>query len=554
MLVAVLLVSAVASAQVSFYVEAPSGNEGGYEISNADGADWASPDMSDPANVVSGTMCLAEDSLACDPLTNGTDLTGKIAVVYRGACEFGFKALQAQNEGAIACIIVNHSPGVIPMGGGAEGLNVTIPVIMISNADGALLYDDFASCSSTAIIGNFNGYFENNLRMTKGGTLRPASYGRIHALSDDDSEFAVDAGTWVYNFGQAEDDEVVVTLEVSVNGGVIWTESSDAVSVPAGDSLFVAMPTFSQTDYVPGRHTMSYTVTGSAPDGFTADNTAPADFNMGNAYSYSRLNDEDKAWYTNHTSAAEFVGEQNICILFQDANADRVAVSAFDFSGTHFTETITDYEIEIAVYEWGDDYAGTNTTFLDFSELDSEAYSFEEGDDDQIVSLAFDTPVELESDVRYAFCLRHSNEDLQLGFDNKTDYTWNTELTDAPIFPYWDEAESFPLLFGADLAPAFSVQMIDLTLGTEDLDNERDITPYPNPVAETLSIPFPKEVTGNSVLSIFSLDGRLVSKQSVNITSSVLKVNVSTIANGNYVFNLQFDDNTQSTFNVAINR
>lgn len=551
-LAAFLLIGTIASAQVSFFVEAPSTNEGGYEISVADGADWGSPDMNDPANVVTGTMCLAEDSLACEALTNGADLTGKIAVVYRGACEFGFKALQAQNEGAIACIIVNHSPGVIPMGGGADGASVTIPVIMISNADGALLHDEIANCNSTAIIGNLNGFFASNLRMTNGGTLRPTNYGTLKALSDDDTEFSVETGVWVYNFGQSADD-ATVNLDVSVNGGSVWSETSAAVNIPMGDSVFVAMPTYSQSEYATGRHTMSYTVTGNAADQFLADNLSPADFHMGNTFSYARLNDDNKGWPTNYTSPASFVGEQNFCLMFEDPNASRIAVSSFDFSGTHFTETITDMEVEIVVYEWGDAYDSLNTTFLDFSELDSEAYAFEDGDDDQIISLPFDTPVELEDDVRYAFCMRHSNDALQMGYDNKTDYTSNVNNSGAPIFPYWDEASSFPLLFGADLAPAFSVQTIDLTLGTDDLE-QREVTPYPNPVAETLSIPFPANVSGNSVLSIFSVDGRLVSRQNVNVSSSILKVNVTTIANGNYVFNLQYDDNTESTFNVAINR
>ena len=48
---------------------------------------------------------------ACDPITNGVDLVGKIAVIRRGVCEFGFKALAAQNEGAVAVIMVNNVEG-----------------------------------------------------------------------------------------------------------------------------------------------------------------------------------------------------------------------------------------------------------------------------------------------------------------------------------------------------------------------------------------------------------------------------------------------------------
>ena len=42
----------------------------------------------------------------CNPLIN--NLTGKIAVIYRNTCEFGAKALNAQNAGAIGVIIIKN--------------------------------------------------------------------------------------------------------------------------------------------------------------------------------------------------------------------------------------------------------------------------------------------------------------------------------------------------------------------------------------------------------------------------------------------------------------
>lgn len=74
---------------------------------------------------------------ACDPITNGGALNGKIAVIRRGECEFGFKALAAENQGAVAVIMVNNVAGApIVMGAGAVGASVTIPLFMVSNVDG----------------------------------------------------------------------------------------------------------------------------------------------------------------------------------------------------------------------------------------------------------------------------------------------------------------------------------------------------------------------------------------------------------------------------------
>jgi len=79
------------------------------------------------------------DSLGCNALVNGTQVSGKIAVVYRGTCEFGTKALNAQNAGAIGVIVINNAGGTIDMASGANGALVNIPVAMISNTDGAIL-------------------------------------------------------------------------------------------------------------------------------------------------------------------------------------------------------------------------------------------------------------------------------------------------------------------------------------------------------------------------------------------------------------------------------
>ena len=73
----------------------------------------------------------------CDNITNGGALNGKIAVIRRGECEFGFKVLAAQNNGAVAAIIVNNVAGDPPlMGAGVVGCQVTIPAFAISNVDG----------------------------------------------------------------------------------------------------------------------------------------------------------------------------------------------------------------------------------------------------------------------------------------------------------------------------------------------------------------------------------------------------------------------------------
>ena len=72
----------------------------------------------------------------CEALT--TDVSSKIAMVDRGFCNFTVKAKNAQNAGAVGVIIVqNVADAPFLMGG--EDATVTIPGIMISQADGATI-------------------------------------------------------------------------------------------------------------------------------------------------------------------------------------------------------------------------------------------------------------------------------------------------------------------------------------------------------------------------------------------------------------------------------
>ncbi len=85
-----------------------------------------------PVNAVSGF------SEACGPLPAGS-LTGRIAMIGRGTCDFSFKIREAELAGAIAAIVVNREDGdPFPMGQGEspDGTQPVIPAYMISLSDG----------------------------------------------------------------------------------------------------------------------------------------------------------------------------------------------------------------------------------------------------------------------------------------------------------------------------------------------------------------------------------------------------------------------------------
>ena len=122
-----------------FTVNSPEALAGVYSVLPTSG--WAGEITSDP---ITGMIVPVDDGdlwgiEGCGELVN--NLTGKIALISRGTCEFGLKALNAQNAGAIAVIIYNNVGGMVNMAEGADGNEVTIPTVFMSKTDGELLYN-----------------------------------------------------------------------------------------------------------------------------------------------------------------------------------------------------------------------------------------------------------------------------------------------------------------------------------------------------------------------------------------------------------------------------
>jgi hypothetical protein len=142
-------------------VNTPAGIAGSYA---AEEAGFGSPV---PVTPITSNLVLFDDNSgvdpndACETAVNAAAMNGNIVVIMRGDCEFGFKVLAAENAGATAVIMINNvAGGTIAMGPGASGGSVTIPSVMISNTDGALLLAEMSSGTVNATLVSAGGSFD----------------------------------------------------------------------------------------------------------------------------------------------------------------------------------------------------------------------------------------------------------------------------------------------------------------------------------------------------------------------------------------------------------
>lgn len=560
--IAALGLVASLQAQVIVLVQQPPALEGSYAFTWADpGGGWGTADLNDPANSVTGFAAFVHDgtvgdSLGCDTLTNGPDIIGKIAVVYRGTCNFSLKALLAQNEGAIGCVIINNIPGApVGMGAGTYGADVTIPTVMISQDAGALLKDEINAGTVEMFIGSINGAFANNLSIYKPDPFLAKASAYPAALCASATEFNVSPGSWVHNYGTSLQTGVTLSGEVT-NGGVVYSQTSPTVDIPVGDSAFIDLPEFNQPSYN-GFYSLKYTTNSGLTDDLPSDNEYVNEFLIDSLFAYGKIDPG-----TGIPILGDFYQPTGIalpfqhCIHFSDANASRVGAMGMYVSVTASgTDSVTDQLIEVRAFEWNDAITGiADATFDDLNEVAFAEYTYVDNTlEGQQVYVPFEQPFQLTNDQRYLFCLTSYSATIFQGFDNYYNYDENTLADDQPTTVVDNGGTWAPAGFGSDVQSAMGVVFGGPDVAVNETGKPVDVKAYPNPTVDVVRIPL-EGFNGAADLRVVDVNGKLVKQQRVNVGNSVLVVPVNDVAAGTYTFNMDFADGRTTSFRVVVSK
>ncbi len=121
-----------------------------------------SPPLSD-RDPIEGELVLVDDgdetlpsgdpgvsSDGCQALINGSEVSGKIALMQRSGCPFTDMVRNAEDAGAIAVLVYNIAGGPVLMLGDT-GL-VDIPALMIGQADGNLILAEFDAGNTVSVV------------------------------------------------------------------------------------------------------------------------------------------------------------------------------------------------------------------------------------------------------------------------------------------------------------------------------------------------------------------------------------------------------------------
>ena len=573
----ILLTSSMSFSQIIVSGISPASIAGNYAFEyGATNQAWGNSHIDDPAYAIQDELVLFVEAdggnLGCTAAANGGDIAGHIAILFRGNCEFGKKALEAQNAGAIGCIIINNVPGApVGMNGGASGATVTIPVVMISDIDGASLLAEMQNGPVVMFIGNKLGLFPNDLTINPNAIYRPQFSSIPSAIAEDGSDYTIKFGGTVYNFGSNDQSDISLNAVITFNGTEVYNEtvtSSDLLE--AGDSVDIFLPDFAPTSWAEGYYHLEYTASTPNTDDDPQDNTITSDFVISPSdFSYASIDETTFAPKSSGGSRpidgnGNPIPHYSQCVNFMSPKASKLAPVSLTFTamkGSAATNTSMEGEpLMISMTSYNDQFttiedAGFANPISLYNELLNVSFDVLE-DTSSVTMTANFNPNEifaLDDNQRYLFCVTTFNTEVYFGTDPDKDYNGNFGLYLQPMFPVEAGQGSFnPYGFGAETVPGISVTFIpaeQVSLAKEEMNIT--MKAYPSPASEELNINF-NNYDVNSV-ELINTVGQTVLTQSVKNNANSTALNVSGLDNGMYIVRVSLTNGMKHTMSVVVN-
>ena len=234
---------------MNFVVNSPATVSGTYEYGYQ--ADWGPTSIVTTCGDLAWGYTANGDSVGCTPIV--TDLTGKIAMISRGACMFSLKVYHAQAAGAIGAVIVNVNTNppddIINMAGGDSMTAVTIPAVFVGYGTGSMLAAEMDANNTVNAC-----FFVPSIDEARGLYNYAVPKDQIQTLESFEME--------IFNNGLADETNVTAFVEITEPNGTVSTISESVGTVVSGTAPIELEFTGTYTPpAVTGRYTVKYSLT-----------------------------------------------------------------------------------------------------------------------------------------------------------------------------------------------------------------------------------------------------------------------------------------------------
>lgn len=475
----------------------------------------------------------ATDSLGCTPIT--TDLTGKIALVRRGACSFSLKAYHAQQAGAIGTIILNHTynadgGGIVNMLGGDSATAVTTPAAFLTRDDGDIILaelDNGVAVSAAffiPVIDNAHTMYHYSV---------PSA--QIQVLDEMD--------VTVYNNSNHDETNVVATVVITDPNGTVTTLTENVMMIPANtDSTISFASTYTPVDT--GLYTAVYTVTA---DSATFNNESITQNFRITDYTYANDNGNSIGAIT--PSGFDQTFRYDVGNFFFTQNAGTATHMSF---GLEVPDSVDGETFDIILYD-ATGVSLTNADYADFTTIAFASYTVDAAtmpaNDTVVVELIpFNgNSIDLVANGTYLITVQYDALNSAAGNTSPPNYlhTSPTNYEFVNSIVYTDQ-----LYTGGWSGNWNSIVRLHLdgyittsTEGVAVLDNAK-INVFPNPTTDFVTVDLELDnVSENVEVQITDVNGRTLATQNFsNVQNNKFTFDVKNYAAGNYFIRVQTEE------------
>ena len=550
---AVLLIGSGAFAQITFFVTNPANLKGQYPFGRSSEVGWGHDldTVVAQGTLVVGRDSTAADSLGCNALVNAAACAGKIVVIYRGACEFGVKALNAQNAGAIGVVVINNVAGApIILGAGANGANVTIPTLMVSQETGALLRGAIDAGTCTAIIGNKRGLFANDLGMSGQEVVVAPNYATPLSQVANGGGYNVPVGVSVTNYGTANRTAVLINANITFNGNVVYNQDTTATAMATNDSVNFAFSTFDPAPHGLGTYQLKYTVTGNGTEDFPEDNSVTTTFLITDSvWSKGRIN--ATTGMPIHTNAYTKAGGGDVeigAIFLANKGSRLKAMSLTGALTIGAADSLNNEAMVARMYDWTDTNADNVVDAAELTQLAEGFYTYTVNERYAYKKMSLDDiftsipGIVMSDSATYIFSIFYPGTKTALiACDEQVNYTTTVPFIGQRAVVVYT-TQWFSDGFGRDIVPAINVEFAAINTSVQNQTrNDLKIKVYPNPASDHILI----KVDGDQFLGEMNY-------QVVDITGRTVKTGVRSVNGANDSFRLDVQDLNQGTYSLVM--
>ena len=507
----------------------------------------------------------------CSPSPAGA-YDGKIAVLRRGTCNFTLKAKLAQDQGAVAVIVVDHMDDpnlennyMSSSDTDVDGPLVTIPVVRISKTQGNDIIAQMQLGPVVMFIGNKLGAFPNDVGAKQGEYLI-SPYGGSHV----DIFNGFDLGIQLYNYGSLDQSNVYVTANINGPSGNVYNASVGPLSINSGDTLPIfngnasEFPPFDLGgfgNYAEGDYTLSYDIDLGVADDLNYDNSFSSPFNINGSGSESvvSLAKLNAGMPVANSYPKNSTAEYQSCMFYEE---QLTANGAMMFEGLYFTPytdtavtPLAGEEILINVYEWNDTWTDltdpgpqtNNDWFTALNQIDfASYYPTSDNETGQLAYSPFSSVLQFDDNQRYLVCLQSFNPEVAFGYDNTINYDGNQGIFAMPISPVFVDDTWFT---GGWTGVSASSCGLKVAFNSIKETSAIEGKAFPNPANDVVTISV--NTSGNANITVTDISGKVAMNTTVILENGNTKVNIDALEPGVYVFNLEMENGLTSQFNVV---